>query len=76
MAGIKSYESKYGITITNDSFTNPLTGKYQKRYKIYTADGCLWENGLTYRGLQQEIKTSGDIFLQIKIDMLTENIII
>lgn len=76
MAGIKSYESKYGITITNDSFTNPLTGKYQKRYKIYTADGCLWENGLTYRGLQQEIKTSGDIFLQMKADMLTENIII
>ena len=76
MAGIKSYESKYGITITNDSFTNPLTGNYQKRYKIYTTDGCLWENGLTYRGLQQEIKTSRDKFLQIKANTLTENIII
>lgn len=76
MARIKSYENKYGITVTNDSFTNPLTGKYQKRYKIYTADGCLWENGLTYQGLQQEIKTSGDIFLQIKANTLTENIII
>lgn len=76
MTGIKSYESKYGITVTNDSFTNPLTGKYQKRYKIYTADGCLWENGLTYRGLQQEIKASANIFLQIKANTLTENIII
>lgn len=76
MARIKSYENKYGITVTNDSFTNPLTGKYQKRYKIYTADGCLWENGLTYRGLQQEIKASANIFLQIKANTLTENIII
>jgi len=76
MRGIRYLEEKYGITVTNDSFTNPLTGKYQKRYKIYTADGCLWENGLTYRGLQQEIKASGDIFLQIKANTLTENIII
>jgi len=76
MKGIRYLEEKYGITVTNDSFTNPLTGKYQKRYKIYTADGCLWENGLTYRGLQQEIKASTNIFLQIKVNTLTENIII
>lgn len=76
MKGIRYLEEKYGITVTNDSFTNPLTGKCQKRYKIYTADGCLWENGLTYRGLQQEIKASANIFLQIKANTLTENIII
>ena len=76
MRGIRYLEEKYGITVTNDSFINPLTGKYQKRYKIYTADGCLWENGLTYRGLQQEIKASANIFLQIKANTLIENIII
>lgn len=76
MRGIRYLEEKYGITVTNDSFTNSLTGKYQKRYKIYTADGCLWENGLTYQGLQQEIKASANIFLQIKANTLTENIII
>lgn len=76
MRRIRYLEGKYGITVTNDSFTNPLTGKYQKQYKIYTADGCLWENGLTYRGLQQEIKASANIFLQIKANTLTENIII
>lgn len=31
-----------------------------KRYKIVTADGNKWVNGLTYRGLQHELKVSAD----------------
>lgn len=76
MKGIKRLEEKYGIKVVDDSFYNPFTKKWHKLYKIYTADGCPWENGLTYRGLQQEIKVSGNIFLQIKANTLTENIII
>jgi len=76
MRGIRYLEGKYGIKVIDDSFYNPFTKKWRKLYKIYTADGCLWENGLTYRGLQQEIKVSANIFLQIKANTLTENIII
>ena len=59
---IKRMEQKYGIRIRDDSFYNPRTGKTQKRYKIYTADGCPWENGLTFRGLQAECREFGETF--------------
>lgn len=50
MRGIRYLEGKYGIKVIDDSFYNPFIKKWRKLYKIYTADGCLWENGLTYRG--------------------------
>lgn len=62
---IKKMEKKYGIRIADDSFYNPMTGKYSKRYRIYTADGCPWENGLSYRGLQAECREYGDTFKRI-----------
>lgn len=65
MKMIEKMEKKYGIKIRDDSFWNPLTGKDCKRYKIYTADGCSWENGLTFRGLQAECREYGDTFKKI-----------
>ena len=65
MTMIERMEQKYGIRIRDDSFWNPLTGKYCKQYKIYTADGCLWENGLSFRSLQIECKMYGDKFQRI-----------
>ena len=58
-------EKKYGIVIREDSFYSPLIGKRGKCYRIYTADGCPWENGLTFRGLQAECKQYGDEFISI-----------
>lgn len=43
-------ELKYGIRIEDDSYYNPERGKYVKQYKIYTADGCPWDNG--FRSLE------------------------
>lgn len=62
---IEKMEEKYGIRIVDDSFVHPLTGRFYKRYKIYTADGCPWENGLSFRGLQAECRQHGNTFLKI-----------
>ena len=64
--GIGGMERKYGIKIRDDSFWDPFKQKFYKRYKIYTADGCQWENGLSYRGLQAECRKYGDTFKEIK----------
>ena len=66
MKMVERMEKKYGISIRDDSFINPLTGNEYKRYKIYTADGCLWENGLSFRGLQAECRQYGDKFKEIE----------
>lgn len=42
----KQLEKRYAVKIVNDNFYNPRTGKMVKCYKIYSADGCPWENGL------------------------------
>lgn len=65
MSMIERMEKKYGIKIVDDSFYHPLTGRYYKRYKIYTADGCKWENGLTFRDLQKECREYGEEFIKI-----------
>ena len=62
---IKKMEEKYGIKIRDDSFYNPFKGKFIKRYKIFTADGCPWVNGLTFRGLQAECREYGEEFKRI-----------
>ena len=62
---IRKMEEKYGIRIVDDSFYNPLKGKFIKRYKIYTADWCPWTNGLTFRGLQAECREHGEEFKRI-----------
>ena len=65
MSGIEMMEQKYGIKIRDDSFWHPLKQKFLKRYKIFTADGCQWENGLSYRGLQKECRQWGATFKAI-----------
>lgn len=62
---LEKMEKKYGIKIVDDSYYHPMTGKYYKRYKIYTADGCSWEKGLSYRSLQAECRQYGDTFKKI-----------
>lgn len=39
-------EKKYGIYIADDSYYNPITGRFVKAYRMFSADGCPWENGL------------------------------
>ena len=66
MTTIERLSKKYGIKVRDDSFSDPLTGRYQKRYRMYSADGCSWEKGLTLKGLQEECKTWERQLLEIK----------
>lgn len=66
MTVIERLEKKYGIKVVDDSFFDPLSGRYVKRYKMYSADGCPWENGLTIKGLQAECREWGKALLEIK----------
>lgn len=64
--GIKRLEEKYGIKVVGDSFYNPLTKEYHKLYKMYSANGCWWDNGLTYNELQAECEKNTEVLLKIK----------
>ena len=59
-------ESKYGIKITEEVIYNPLSGKFFKRYRMYSADGCPWAKGLTKEGVKAECEKYSAAFLRIK----------
>lgn len=62
----RQLEGKYGIKIADDSFYT-MAGTLIKAYKIYSADGCLWENGLrSIKAVEQECKQWGQQLLAIK----------
>lgn len=63
---ITRLETKYGIKVVLDTIYNPLSGRTLKRYKIYTADGCPWDKGLSYQRLLKECTIYGETFLKIK----------
>lgn len=62
---LKTLEKKYKITIEPDMIYNPLTGRTKMCYRIYTADGCSWENGLSYNALIAECKKYENAFRNI-----------
>lgn len=66
MKGFIRLEKKYGIKVVEDEIYNPLTGHTLMRYKIYSADGCPWENGLTREGVKKECEIWGERLLKIK----------
>ena len=66
MQGFIRLEKKYGIKVVREDIYNPLTGRANIRYKMYSADGCLWENGLTKEGVKKECETYSDALIKIK----------
>lgn len=66
MKGFIRLEKKYGIKVVEDEIYNPFTGRTLKRFKIYSADGCPWENGLTREGVKKECEMWGERLLKIK----------
>ena len=60
-------EKKYGITVADDSYYNPIRNKFVKAYKIYSADGCRWECGLkTVKAIEKECNEWAETLLSIK----------
>lgn len=66
MLSISQIEKKYHIVVCPDNFWNPLSNRMEKRYKMFTLDGCPWENGLSYKGLLKECEMYKNLFLKIK----------
>ena len=66
MYGFKGLEKKYGIKVVDDSFYSPLSGRFVKCYKMYSADGCPWENGLSREGVKRECEKWAKELLEIK----------
>ena len=63
----KTIEKKYGIEVFSEgAHWNPLKGRFFTTYKIYSADGCCWEKGLSREGVKREVETWGDALIQIK----------
>lgn len=59
-------EKRYGIYIEDDSYFNYL-GKYVKKYKYYSADGCLFSNHLsTIKDVENDCKYWKQALLNIK----------
>ena len=63
MTAIERLEKKYGIKVRKDFFSWESN---KQLYKMYSADGCPWENGLTLKGLREECKRWGKELLEIK----------
>ena len=63
MTTIERLEKKYGIKVRKDFFSWESN---KQLYKMYSADGCPWENGLTLKGLGEECKRWGKELLEIK----------
>lgn len=66
MKGFIRLEKKYGIKVVDDELYNPFTGKTKKLYKMYSADGCHWQNGLTKEGVKKECEMYSDSLIAIK----------
>ena len=63
MTTIERLEKKYGIKVRKDFFSSESR---KQLYKMYSADGCPWENGLTLKGLREECKRWEKELLEIK----------
>lgn len=66
MYGFKALEKKYGITVTEEKWWNPLTNRRVTTYNIYSADGCPWEKGLTRKNVKKECEQWAESLLNIK----------
>ena len=70
MYGFKTLEKKYGIKVMEDYFRiEHYTNGKQKiipLFKIYSADGCPWENGLTRKQVKEECEQWSDELIKIK----------
>ena len=66
MNGFKGVESKYGVTVRSEGFHMNRSGKRVETFKLYSADGCLWQNGLSRKGVKAECEEWAKQLLSIK----------
>lgn len=64
--GFKTLENRYGIRVVEERWFNPLIGRMVTTYKMFSADGCPWEKGLSRAGVKAECERWSEQLLQIK----------
>lgn len=65
--GFKTIEKKYGVKVVSEgSWYNERTGRMVETFKMYSADGCCWEKGLSRKGVKAECERWADALLSIK----------
>ena len=67
MNGFKTLEKKYGITVVSEGIHwNQWSGKSVETFRMYSADGCPWEKGLSRKGVRLECERWANTLLDIK----------
>lgn len=67
MTGFKAIERKYGVKVMSEGHHwNPMTGRSVETFKMYSADGCCWEKGLSRKGVKAECEEFAKSLLAIK----------
>lgn len=65
--GFKTIEKKYGVKVVSEGhWFNDYTGKFVETFKMYSADGCCWEKGLSRKGVKAECEKWSKELLKIK----------
>ena len=65
--GFKTIENKYGVKVISEGYYySPWLNKSVETFKMYTADGCCWEKGLSRVGVKKEVETWKKQLLEIK----------
>lgn len=66
MRGFKTIEKKYGIKVTHDYYDWLMGDKQIEKFRVYTADGCLWNKGLTRAGVKVMVEHDAPSLKAIK----------
>ena len=67
MYGFKGLEKKYGIQVVSEGeHYNHFSGKMVETFKMFSADGCCWEKGLSRARVKKECEEWGAQLLSIK----------
>lgn len=65
--GFVTLEKKYGVKIVSEGYHyNDYTGKTVETFKMYSADGCVWEKGMSRKAVKAECETWSRQLLNIK----------
>lgn len=68
MKGFKTIEKKYGIKVREDGHIW-RGDRMIEQFKIYSADGCCWEKGLSRKGVKRECEEWAVALLEIKANV-------
>ena len=65
--GFKTIEKKYGVKVVSEGYHYSMAqGKSIETFKMYSADGCCWDKGLSRKGVKKECEEWADGLLEIK----------